>query len=292
MEIVWIDKDRCTCCGLCIPACVRRILEEREGTVTVTDSTQCMLCGHCKAICPEDAPQLPTLNAAEFGPAPGREGLPRLEQLMALFRSRRSTRIFQEKAVEKEKLEGIIQAGRFAPTGGNRQPLQYVVLHSAEKIERIRTMAIEALVDQAKIIEKAIETARGTDEPLPVKYEVRQLYVPRWREMPDLMKQGIDRLFFHAPALIICHASPLEAVTPTVDAGLSAMQMILVAETLELGTCFCGFFVFAVEESPDLQKALKIPKDHSVPFSFMVGYPDVTYSRLVSRNPARVRWLS
>jgi len=292
MEIVWIDEDRCTLCGLCIPVCVRRILEEREGTVRVTDSTQCILCGHCKAICPEDAPQLPSLNAEEFGPAPGQEDLPRLEQLMALFRSRRSTRIFQKKAVEKEKLERIIQAGRFAPTGGNRQPLQYVVLHSAEKIERIRTMAIEALVDQAKIIEKAIETARGTDEPLPAKYEVRQLYAPRWREMADLIKQGIDRLFFHAPAFIICHASPLEAVTPEVDAGLSAMQMILMAEALELGTCFCGFFVFATEESPDLRKALEIPEDHSVPFSFMVGYPDVTFSRLVSRNPARVRWLS
>ena len=292
MDIVWIDEDRCTCCGLCIPVCVRGILEEREGTVRVTDSTQCILCGHCKAICPEDAPQLPSLNAEEFGPAPGREDLPQPEGLMGLFRSRRSTRIFQKKAVEKEKLERIIQAGRFAPTGGNRQPLQYVVLHSAEKIERIRTMATEALVDQAKIIEKAIETARGKDEPLPAKYEVRQLYAPRWREMSDLIKQGIDRLFFHAPALVTCHASTLEAVTPEVDAGLSAMQMILMAEALNLGTCFCGFFVFATEESHELRKALEIPEDHKVPFSFMVGYPDVTFSRVVSRNPARVRWLS
>ena len=42
MEIVWIEKDRCTLCGLCIPICVRRILEEREGTVVVTDQTQCL----------------------------------------------------------------------------------------------------------------------------------------------------------------------------------------------------------------------------------------------------------
>jgi len=291
MEIVWIDKDRCTLCGLCIPVCVRRILEEREGTVGVTDPTQCILCGHCKAVCPEDAPQLPSLNAEEFVPAPRREDLPQPDRLMALFRSRRSIRIFQKKAVEQEKLERIIQAGRFAPTGGNRQPLQYVVLHSEERIERMRTMAIEALVDQADKIEEAIERSRETGEPLPVEYEVRQLYPPRWREMADLIKRGIDRLFFHAPALIICHFSPLEAVTAEVDSGLSAMQMILMGEALELGTCFCGFFVFAVQESPELRKALEIPEDHGVPFSFMVGYPDVTYSTLVSRNPARVSWL-
>ena len=291
MKIVWIDEDRCTLCGLCIPVCVRRILEEREGTVRVTDPTECILCGHCKAICPEDAPQLPSLNTEEFGPVPRQEDLPQADQLMALFRSRRSTRIFQKRAVEKEKLERIIQAGRFAPTGGNRQSLQYVVLHSAETIQRIRTMATEALVDQAKMIEEAIERTEERGEPLPVEYQVRQLYVPRWREMADLNKQGIDRLFFHAPALIICHFSPLEAVTAEVDSGLSAMQMNLMAEALELGTCFCGFFVFAIQESAELRKVLEIPKDHRVPLSFMVGYPDVTFSRLVSRNPARVRWL-
>ena len=291
MEIVWIEKDRCTLCGLCIPICVRRILEEREGTVVVTDQTQCILCGHCKIVCPEDAPQLPSLNTEEFVPVPRQEDLPEADQLMAFFRSRRSIRIFQKKAVEKEKLERIIQAGRFAPTGGNRQPLQYVVLHSAETIQRIRTMATEALVDQAKMIEEAIERTEERGEPLPVEYQVRQLYVPRWREMADLNKKGIDRLFYHAPVLIICHLNPFESVTPDVDPGLSAMQMNLMAEALELGTCLCGFLVFALQESHELREALQIPKDHRVPLSFMVGYPDATFLRLASRKPARVRWL-
>lgn len=291
MEIVWIDPDRCTLCGLCIPICVRRILEEREGAVAVTDPTQCILCGHCKAVCPEDAPQLSSLNAEEFSPIPRREDLPQAEQLMAFFRSRRSIRIFQKREVEKGKLEKIIQAARFAPTGGNRQPLHYVVLNSADRIEEIRTMAIESLVGQAKKIEGAIQGMRAGDEPVPVTYQLRQLYPPIWRQMADLDKQGIDRLFYHAPALIICHLNPLESVTPDMDPGLSAMQMILMAEALELGTCLCGFLVFAIEESPELRKALQIPKDHRVPLSFMVGYPDVTFHRLVSRKPARVRWL-
>lgn len=291
MELVWIDKDRCTLCGLCVPICVRRILEEREGTVMVTDPARCILCGHCKAICPEDAPQLPSLNAEEFSPVPRQEDLPRPGQLVAFLRSRRSIRIFQKRAVEREKLESIIQAGRFAPTGGNRQPLQYVVLHSAERIQTIRTIAIEALVDQARKIESAVERAKESGELLSAEYQTRQLYPSIWREMPGLDKQGIDRLFYHAPAVIICHFDLFESVTPEVDPGLSAMQMLLMAEALELGTCLCAFFVFAIEESPELRKALQIPRDHRVPLSFTVGYPDVTFRRLVSRKPARVRWL-
>ncbi len=291
MEIVWIDKDRCTLCGLCVPICVRRILEEREGTVMVTDPARCILCGHCKAICREDAPQLTSLNAEEFSSVPRQEDLPRPRQLVAFLRSRRSIRVFQERAVEREKLESIIQAGRFAPTGGNRQPLQYVVLHSAERIQTIRTIAIEALVDQARKIESAVDRAKESGEPLPAEYQTRQLYPSIWREMAGLDKQGIDRLFYHAPAVIIFHLDPFESVTPEVDPGLSAMQMLLMALALELGTCLCAFFVFAIEESPELRKALQIPKDHRVPLSFTVGYPDVTFCRLVSRKPARVRWL-
>jgi len=291
MEIVRINEDRCTLCGLCISVCSRRILEERDEAVTVTDQTQCNLCGHCKAICPEDAPQLPSLNTEEFQPVPHKEDLPQAEQLMALFRSRRSIRIYQTEALEKQKLERIIEAGRFAPTGGNRQPLQYVVLHSGERIQTIRNMAIDALANLAKKIESAIEKVREDGEPLAESYRLIQIYVPLWREMAELQRHGIDRLFFHAPAVIICHFSPLESATPEADPGLSAMQMILMAEALGLGTCFCGFLVFATKESPELRKALQIPKDHRVPFSFMVGYPDVTFSRLVSRKAARVLWL-
>jgi hypothetical protein len=69
------------------------------------------------------------------------------------------------------------------------------------------------------------------------------------------------------------------------------MQMLLMAKALELGTCLCGFLVFALQESHELREALQIPKDHSVPLSFMVGYPDATFLKLVSRKPARVLWL-
>lgn len=57
---------------------------------------------------------------------------------MGLFRSRRSVRIFRGDPVEKDKLERIIQAGRFAPTGGHRQSLHYVVLHTTEKTNAFR----------------------------------------------------------------------------------------------------------------------------------------------------------
>jgi len=286
MENVVIDNERCTLCGLCIPACVRCILEEGDETVTVTDQELCILCGHCKAVCPEDAPQLLSLNSEEFEPAPERENLPEADQLMALFRFRRSTRVFRKDPIEKEKLERIIEAGRVAPTGGNRQPLHYVVVHTKEKMDRIRAMTMEVLVEQANRIESAVKSG----ESLPLTYQLQQSYAHRFRKMPDLLKQGVDRLFYYAPAFVICHVDPTISTASEVDACLAAMQMTLMAETLGLGTCFCGFFVFAAEESKELKSVLDIPEEHTVPICFMLGYPDVKFLKLVAREPARVKW--
>jgi len=242
-------------------------------------------------VCPEDALQIPSLTVEEFALAPEKEELPKPEQLMGLFRSRRSVRIFRGDPVEKEKLERIIQAGRFAPTGGNRQPLHYVVLHTTEKIDAFRTQTIEALLEQAERIQKAFKKHREGGKSVPERYKNREIYVSIWRDMAKLLEEGIDRLFFRAPAVVISHVDVEISVTPEADAGLAAMQMALMAHALGLGTCFCGFLVFAMEESTELREALAIPQKHSVPLAFMVGYPDVQFLRLVSRNAARVRWL-
>ena len=291
MEMIHIDEEKCTLCGLCISDCVRGILEEGGKAVRVTSPENCIRCGHCKAICPVDAPEFPALDASEFEPVPGRENYPEGDELLLFFRARRSIRQFEERSVEREKLEKIIQAGRFAPTGGNRQGLHYTVVHTPDKLLEVRDMNLDLLYSQAENIERAFELNSQTGEPVPQDYQVRRFYAGRWKEMKDLMGKGIDKLFYHAPVLVVLHINPEESTSAIVDAGLAAMQMALMAETLELGTCFCGFFVFAVNESTEFKKTLNIPDKHIVPVSFVAGYPAVKYQKLVSRNPARVNWL-
>ena len=81
---------------------------------------------------------------------------------MEFFRSRRSTRIYGKESVERDKTEKIIEAGRFAPTGGNRQPIRYVVVHTPEKVEMIRKMTFETLVEEAARIDNAVKRHEET----------------------------------------------------------------------------------------------------------------------------------
>lgn len=53
--------------------------------------------------------------------------------LLELIRSRASIRTFVDKPVEPEKLALILEAARWAPTGGNRQPWRFVVVRDKKK---------------------------------------------------------------------------------------------------------------------------------------------------------------
>ena len=289
-QVIRIDKELCTNCGLCLEVCVLGIIEEGEAAPRITLPAFCMLCGHCKSVCPTDAIQLPSLNQDEFEPAPSKDQHPRPERLLALFRSRRSIRFFKKDPVERQNLEQIIEAGRYAPTGGNRQPLRYTVVHKPEKVETIRVMALESLMNQAARIDRAMTRRREEGRRLTPADQILQAYALRWHEIDRQYKQGRDLLFYHAPAVIVCHVNPEASTHTHLEAGLAAMQMVLMAEVLGLGTCFTGFLDFAVRESSELKKELNIRQGHEVPTSFVIGRPDITFERLAARKPAKVSW--
>jgi nitroreductase/NAD-dependent dihydropyrimidine dehydrogenase PreA subunit len=286
-----IASEICTLCGLCVSVCPRGIIELGSETAQIKNPDRCMLCGHCKSVCPVDAPRLYALNGEEFEPVPGPEKMPEPDDLLSFFRSRRSTRIYKKDPVSLDQLEKMVQAGRFAPTGGNRQPVRYVILHTPEMIETMRTLTHQYLADEADKILETAERHKTMGEPLPPRFGVRMGYSPLWKSMGKNYRKGKDLLFHFAPAVAVLHADPDTSSPFCADMGLAAMQMVLMAHTLGLGTCFCGFLVTAVNNCPELKAALKIPPENSAVLSFMIGHPDIAYLRMVSRQPAEITYL-
>lgn len=56
---------------------------------------------------------------------------------LALAKKRYACRKYLDRKVEEEKLKTILEAGRVAPTGANRQPQRLIVIRSKEGMERL-----------------------------------------------------------------------------------------------------------------------------------------------------------
>ena len=50
--------------------------------------------------------------------------------ILEFIKSRRSTRKFTDKEIEAEKLNQILEAGRYAPSGGNSQSTHFLVIQN------------------------------------------------------------------------------------------------------------------------------------------------------------------
>jgi nitroreductase/NAD-dependent dihydropyrimidine dehydrogenase PreA subunit len=288
--MITIDEQKCTLCGECVPVCVRRILQKGETSVEILDPALCLYCGHCKAVCPADAFQFSEGND-QFLAAPNKKEVPSAAVFFRFLRRRRSLRVYQTRLVEKAKLKMLIEAGRYAPTGSNRQACEYVVVSGRKALDRVCTLAIQNLQEQGKELQKGIDEYTRKKKPLPEEWASRQTLPPVWERIAGKWKEGVDQLLHHAPALILVHMKKGLATTPEIDAAIASTQMVLLAETLGLGTCYIGFLIWAVENSSDLKKMLKIPAENKTVIAFTVGYPGVEYLRFVARNPAKVNWV-
>ena len=54
----WIDPDKCTGCGVCLPGCVHKAITGRKKQAHVIDTQLCQKCGICRSECKFDAIQV------------------------------------------------------------------------------------------------------------------------------------------------------------------------------------------------------------------------------------------
>jgi len=84
------------------------------------------------------------------------------EAFLELVRKRRSVRSFRPDPVPDDYVERIIEAARFAPSGANSQPWEFVVIKDREMKDRIT-----ALVAEQSEPARKVEVARDQDLRFP-----------------------------------------------------------------------------------------------------------------------------
>jgi ferredoxin len=261
MPRVQIDKNKCTGCGKCIPDCTCSNLKLDGGKAEFINA-DCIACGHCVAICPADAVSVPSFDMDGVLELSGLNTHVDPETLLNAIRARRSVRQYQERKIEREKLESVVEAGRYTATAVNLQGNRFAVIQ-------------DRLNELKKVIWDDIEKVVGSGAPeaLPLK------------RLADMRRdEGTDYLFRDAPACILNTTKNLW------DAGMAAQSMELEAVSLGLGVLHNGYLTAAVNLSQNARDWLGFAKGTKTSTTMLIGYPSVKYLRTAPRKAANVTW--
>ena len=266
------DKELCVGCGMCVKHCYSAYLSMGNEYPTLPEK-ECLNCGHCAAICPTKA-----LTVCGDGYLQGevveyqREIMNlNADDLLRFIQYRRSIRNYKSDAVPRELLEQVLAAGRYSPTIGNYQTLRYIVLEQ-EKMRYVQ-MAAAALYN-------------GKQQNHPATALFRSELLERIYRESHI--NGVDKLFHGAPAVILIMDKQLSE--NGANTYIAASRMELMAQSLGLGTCYCGLFLRAAEVDPQILATLQVPEEYQIYAALTVGYPEDEYLRTVSRKPAVVQW--
>lgn len=273
MGLLKVDESKCKKDGICASECptaIIRLRDENSFPAIIAGGEQsCLICGHCVAVCPHGALSHSRVPI-ETCPPVEKDLVLNEKQAVQFLRSRRSIRVFKDNAVEKEKVQKLIEVARYAPTGSNSQLVEWIVIAGRDKLRALSAMAVEWLRDVV-----AGKTKRA---PLP--------YMPGIIAAWDV---GYDAILRDAPALVVAHASK-EANNGMVDLTLALSYLDLAAPAMGLGTCWAGLLQGALLASPDLKQKLGVPAEHPYHYPMMLGYPKFKYHRLPERKPPKITW--
>lgn len=267
--MIKVDESLCINCGSCIKACPVGLITKDKFPVSIPDGwNQCIDCGHCVSICPTGAMNQRAMNPDECELADPSLSIS-WEQANQFLRSRRSIRSYVKKPVEKEKIMQLLDVARWAPNGGNRQVLRWLVINDPVEVRRIAVMTMDWI--------------KNVKEKKPEVFEAAnmQMFVGPWQAGNDSISRG-------APCIIQAYA-PKDERTAAPSATIAIAHIQLAAPVLGLGTVFTGIINTACQSYPPLFEAMGIPAG-CIPYgTFVIGYPAEKYQRIPTRKPVDVK---
>ena len=186
-----------------------------------------------------------------------------MKNVLELIQSRRSTRKYRTEAVPEEKLNQIVEAGRFAPSGGNCQSTHFIVIKNNE-----------ILAELAELMQQ--EFAKMEITPGLYKSIVNSI---------NLSKSGNYVFHYNAPVLIVT-ANQKDYGNNIADCACALENMMLMANALDLGSCWINQLKWLNDNPVILEYMKKLGMDdtESVYGALAVGYPD-TADGLPERKP-------
>lgn len=142
------------------------------------------------------------------------------------IKTRRSHRRFLPQPIPEDVLAQIVEAGQWAPSGGNSQKFHFIVVTNPEVIARLADM---------------VQTAYAPMEVQPGMYS----------SLVNSINQSRNGtyVFHYAPPVFIIVANQIDYPNALVDSACALQNMMLAANALGLGSCWINQLRWLDKES-------------------------------------------
>ncbi len=166
-----------------------------------------------------------------------------MNETLKTILNRRSFRAYKPEQIKDEELQTILEAGKYAPSGGGTQPWHFTAIQKSDVLQKINAVCRETMLRSGN------------------------------KMFEERAKAENFSIFYHAPTLIVVSADE-KAITPQYDCALALGNMFLAAESIGVGSCWIHALsmVLNAEVGNALKKELGIPEGYKVHGSGAFGY--------------------
>ena len=179
-----------------------------------------------------------------------------MNEILKTIKNRRSVRSYMSEKINQEDLNSIIEAGIYAPSGNNDQPWHFTVIQNKEIIQYIN--------DKSKELMTKSET--------------------EWMKLMGLNPK--TNITYNAPTLIIVSGNN-SSLSPKTDCSAAIQNMLLAAESLNIGSVWLGLVTFFFKLEDEVKK-LSVPEGYEPYYGVALGYKSTTKEILAPRRNLNV----
>ena len=291
---IMINEETCTGCYACALVCSKKILEivNKKARVITFDDWECNECGQCMAVCPNQAISIQGLDYKDFSVLP--ENKVSYSDFKDLLSSRRSIRSFEDKPLDEETINKIIQASSMAPIGSPPTNVKVLVLNNQKDLDALYNSII---LDWKKLIKNmknpfyrviAKKMAGASKYASLINHGLASGKV-----CCDYADKGRNVFTFNASSIMLFYGEKL-GVCINENCWLSCSYATIAAHSLELGGTLSGMYPPIINMSKKIKKQLGIPENNDVFACLLLGYPSkkIKYKRMIPRDFSKIEILT
>ncbi len=175
-----------------------------------------------------------------------------MNETMQTILHRRAIRRFDERQIDEDLLQQILQAGLYAPSAGGKQGVIFAVCQDKEVNKRLGK----------------IKRANSNPHMATAKNYVS-------KEQPSIADDPkLVNAFYDAPTVITMFA-PENFLFSVDDCAVAAENMMLAADSLGIGSCYIGqgWTAFADNYGQEILRKWEIRTDYYAVMQLLLGYP-------------------